>query len=127
MAASVEGRVPLLDHRIVEFAFSLPATFNPLGGQDKGLFKKVLARYVPREVLNRSKEGFNAPMQSWVERYRKVIEDELLGQAVPLLKDLVDMKVIESWLETPKRRRQAGESLYSLYLLNRWLRIHVNS
>uniref|UniRef100_UPI0040487F01 asparagine synthase-related protein n=1 Tax=Shewanella sp. TaxID=50422 RepID=UPI0040487F01 len=127
MAASVEGRVPLLDHRIVEFAFSLPARLNPLSGKDKGLFKQALGRYVPREVLDRSKEGFNAPMHSWVERDPKVIQDELLGQAVPALNELVDLKVVESWLETPKRRRPAGESLYSLYLLNRWLRIHGHS
>lgn len=127
MAASVEGRVPLLDHRIVEFAFSLPAVLNPLGGQDKGLFKRALGRYVPREVLGRSKEGFNAPMHAWVERDPKVIKDELLGQAVPALNDLVDLKVVETWIETPKRRRQAGESLFSLYILNRWLRIHGHS
>lgn len=124
MAASVEGRVPLLDHRIVEFAYSLPADLNPLGGQDKGLFKRVLERYVPREVLDRGKEGFNAPMHAWVERDPKAIRDELLGQATPSLKDLVDLRVVESWLGTSERRRPAGESLYALYLLNRWLRIH---
>lgn len=124
MAASVEGRVPLLDHRIVEFAFSLPPTLNPLDGQDKGLFKRVLANYVPHGVLNRSKEGFNAPMHDWVERDPKMIRDELLGQAVPAIKNLIDLKVIEWYLETPERRRPAGESLYAMYLLNRWLRIH---
>lgn len=127
MAASVEGRVPLLDHRIVEFAFSLPATLNPLGEKDKGLFKRVLERYVPHEVLDRSKEGFNAPMHAWVEHDPKSIRDELLGQAVPEVKDMVDLKVVESWLEKPEWRRPAGESLYALYLLNRWLRIQGKS
>lgn len=124
MAASVEGRVPLLDHRIVEFAFSLPETFNPLGGQDKGLFKRVLERYVPRAVLDRSKEGFNAPMHAWVERDPTAIREELLGNATAELKDLVDLKVVETWLASPERRRPAGESLYAMYLLNRWLRLH---
>jgi asparagine synthase (glutamine-hydrolysing) len=84
----------------------------------------VLERYVPREVLDRSKEGFNAPMHAWVERDPKAIREELLGNATPMLKDLVDLKVVESWLASPERRRPAGESLYAMYLLNRWLRIH---
>ncbi|GAB3443625.1 asparagine synthase (glutamine-hydrolyzing) [Massilia solisilvae] len=125
MAASVEGRVPLLDHRIVEFAFSLPLHLNPLGGKDKGLFKRVLERYVPREVLVRGKEGFNAPMHEWVEKDPKAIREELLGCAVPLLKDMIDLQVVEAWLDAPERRRPAGESLYALYLLNRWLRHHI--
>jgi asparagine synthase (glutamine-hydrolysing) len=124
MAASVEGRVPLLDHRVVEFAYSLPATINPLWGEDKGLFKRVLGEYLPGSILERVKEGFNAPMNSWVERDPGMIREELLEATAPAVAGLVDLGVVERWLAEPRSRRIAGESLYALYLLNRWLRLH---
>lgn len=121
MAASVEGRVPLLDHRIVEFAFSLPEDVNLLRGEQKGLFKEVLAGRLPNELLFREKEGFNAPIHSWVERWPDRLKDELLGATSPTIAEMVDVGVVESWLADPKRRRCGGASLYALFVLNRWL------
>ena len=125
MAASVEGRLPLLDHRLVEFAFSLPSNMNPLAGKDKGLFKHVLAKYVPREILSRSKEGFNAPVNEWVENNINKIRNELLGNSALFLKEMFDFKSVELWLDSPEKRRFSGDTLYSMYLLNRWIRIHT--
>lgn len=121
MAASVEGRVPLLDHRLVEFAFSLPSTLNPLDGKDKGLFKKILKNHLPKEVLTRKKEGFNAPMNEWVERDPHAIREEILGNTAPILKNIFKIKVLEDWLQNPKTRYIAGDTIFSIYLLNKWL------
>ena len=126
MAASVEGRVPLLDHRLVEFAFSLPSDFNPLGGKDKGLFKELLVNYLPKEILNRKKEGFNAPMNNWVESDPRLIQEELLGNTSPILKNLLNFKIIENWLQNSKKRQVAGDTIFSIYILNKWLSLKTN-
>ena len=66
MAVSIEGREPLLDHRLVEFAFNLPPRLRrgPLG--PKHLLKKILYSYVPRELVDRPKQGFAIPLDSWL-------------------------------------------------------------
>lgn len=123
MAASVEGRVPLLDHRIVEFAYSLPAHVNISGGKEKGLFNSVLDEYMPASVLSREKEGFNAPMSDWSTKLSDRIDQEMKALH-PSLERLVDSEVIERWRRHLRKRKYAGESLYALYTLNRWLRAH---
>ena len=66
MAHSVEGRVPFLDHRIAEFALTLPAELHEAAGKiGKRLVKEVAARRMPREVVYRRKKGFRAPVSEW--------------------------------------------------------------
>jgi len=87
MAVGLEGREPLLDHRIVEFALRLPLALRrgPLG--TKHLLRRVLYRYVPRSMLERPKQGFAIPMSKW-----------LRGELAPLLDDFL----------APERIRGAG-------------------
>ena len=66
MAASVELRVPFLDHRLVEFAARLPISFKLRGGETKYLLKKAMARYLPRDVIYRTKKGFPVPVADWL-------------------------------------------------------------
>jgi asparagine synthase (glutamine-hydrolysing) len=65
MAVSLEAREPLLDHRLVEFAARLPANMRLRGGSGKWLMKRALRRYLPDEVLNRTKMGFVTPVSAW--------------------------------------------------------------
>jgi asparagine synthase (glutamine-hydrolysing) len=76
MATSIEGREPLLDHRLVEAAFALPLHLKrgPLG--PKHILKDILYRYVPRTLVDRPKRGFAVPMNEW-----------LLGPLRPFLRD----------------------------------------
>jgi asparagine synthase (glutamine-hydrolysing) len=67
MAVSLEGRVPLLDHRLVEYAAHLPSQWKIRNGERKYIFKKALEPYLPHEVLYRKKEGFGAPLSDWLE------------------------------------------------------------
>jgi asparagine synthase (glutamine-hydrolysing) len=66
MAASVEGRVPLLDHEFVEAAVSAPAPLKYRGYERKRLLKKIAARVLPGEIVDRKKKGFCAPIQDWL-------------------------------------------------------------
>ncbi len=67
MMASVETRPPLIDHRVVEFMFSLPPKYRIKGNRQKYLLKKVAERYLPKKVVNRPKAPFGSPLRSWIK------------------------------------------------------------
>lgn len=66
MAVSLEGRVPFLDHRLVEFAWRVPTEFKVRNGRGKWLLREVLDQYVPRELMERPKKGFGIPLEQWL-------------------------------------------------------------
>jgi asparagine synthase (glutamine-hydrolysing) len=81
MACGLEGRDPLLDHRLAEFALSLPLAMRrgPLGA--KHLMRKILYKYVPREILERPKQGFGVPLSRWLRGDLAGLVDEYLSPA----------------------------------------------
>ena len=81
MANSVELRVPLLDHKILEFAAALPPTIKVRGFNTKYLLKKVLRNRVPKPILDRPKAGFPVPYESWLQKdLRGWVRDILLDR-----------------------------------------------
>jgi len=78
MAYSLEARVPLLDHRIVEFAARLPMEYKVRGGETKFLLRKVLYRHVPKELIDRPKMGFGIPVNRWLRNELRPLLDEYL-------------------------------------------------
>lgn len=126
MAASVEGRVPLIDHRLVELAFSLPVRINLLDGEPKGLLKRVMRDRLPPELLSRKKEGFNAPDAAWLRNDRGIdLAGELLGARTSILDGLLDPKALEALLSSPEARQRSGSMLFALFVFNRWHRAQL--
>ncbi len=80
MACSLEARVPLLDHRVVEFAARLPMEFKVRGGEKKYPLRKALYGLVPRKLLDRPKMGFGIPLGRWLRNELRPLLSEYLGE-----------------------------------------------
>lgn len=81
MAVSLEGRIPLLDHRVAEFAWSLPQHMKRREGVGKWLLKELVYRHVPRTIMDRPKQGFAVPLAQWLRTDLRDWADALLQPA----------------------------------------------
>lgn len=80
MATSVEARVPFLDHKLVEFAMTIPQEMKYKNGETKHILKRALAGVVPDRVLQRKKKGFAAPVKEWMlDRLGGFLEDAVMN------------------------------------------------
>jgi asparagine synthase (glutamine-hydrolysing) len=95
MAVSLEGRVPYLDHRIVEFTAQLPLALKYKDKVNKYLLKKITARYLPASLMERPKRGFGMPLQAWFGPLLTKRLQELVSTEQPYLKELIDFNVLE--------------------------------
>ena len=120
MAFSLESRLPLLDYRIVELAFSVPARLRFAEGKPKHLFRKAIQGIVPAPVLERrDKMGFPVPIYEWFKgELRPFVEDILLGEKTRT-RGFFNMKTVEHCLQS---ERPFGRTLWGLLSLELWFR-----
>ncbi|MBA4395015.1 MAG: asparagine synthetase B, partial [Desulfobacca sp.] len=124
MGVSLEARVPLLDHRVVQFAWQLPLPMKLRKGQEnsKWLLRQVLYQYVPRTLIERPKAGFAVPIDSWLRGPLREWSESLLDETRLRQESFFDPKPIrEKWREHLSGRRNWQYPLWDVLMFQSWL------
>ena len=127
MANSLEVRSPLLDHKVVEFAASVPAGFKFRGTTSKYLVKRYLERSLPASLVHRPKQGFSIPLARWLRSdLREIAHDLLLSERARRRGYFVADTVRAMWEAHQSGRRDHAHRLWALMMLELWLRLFVD-
>ncbi|HKO62557.1 MAG TPA: asparagine synthase (glutamine-hydrolyzing) [Pyrinomonadaceae bacterium] len=128
MAVSLEARVPLLDHKLIEFVTRIPAGMKMSGLETKHIFKQAVSDLIPAEILNRPKQGFGIPLQQWINRQlRGRIRDTLNDPRTQQRGYVSKSHVAVLLKEHENGRRDHSMALWSLLMLELWHRNFVDT
>lgn len=128
MAHGLETRVPFLDHRLVEWAFTLPAAHKVRGTEGKRLVKQAMEPLLPRAVLYRSKQGFNVPMSAWMRGALREFVRDHLGTARFRQRGLFRPAGVDALLDAHFSGKADGANrIMALLMLELWFRQFVDA
>ncbi len=121
MAAGLEVRVPLLDHRVVEFTSKLPVSHKLRNGKGKYIAKKLLCNYVPRELVERPKMGFGVPIAQWLKKDLKNLLNDYLSPAHLKREARLDYKIVSKMVhEHMSGKTNHQHRLWALLMWEMW-------
>ncbi len=128
MAGSLEARVPLLDHKVIDFVTRIPASMKLTGHETKHLFKRAIKDLVPEEILNRPKQGFGVPIQEWINQQLRDRLRDTLREPRTRQRGYVEPAYLDVLLDEHERgRRDHSMALWALLMLELWHRQFVDS
>ena len=127
MACSLEVRVPLLDHRLVEFAWTLPLSLKIRGGQGKWILRQVVHKYVPQNLVERPKSGFAIPLRQWLRGPLREWAESLLDDRKLRQEGFFNSKPIrQKWQEHLSGKRNRQSELWDVLMFESWLDAQKN-
>jgi len=122
MSNSLETRVPLLDHRIVEFAAQLPSSMKIYQGSGKLILRELLDRYIPRKLIERPKSGFGVPIGEWLKGPLKGWAEDLLTEQKLKNEEFFNVKKVRSvWEQHSSGKKNQQYQLWSVLMFQAWL------
>ena len=128
MAVSLEARVPLLDHELIEFVARMPASLKMRGDESKYIFKRAVADLVPKEILTRSKQGFGVPIGEWIndqlrERTHDTLRDRVTRERGYFRPEYIDVLLAEH----ERGRRDHSAALWTVLMFELWCRAFIDN
>jgi asparagine synthase (glutamine-hydrolysing) len=122
MANSLEVRVPLLDHKVLEFAASLPVNYKLRGFTTKYILKEAFNERIPQQILDRKKTGFPVPVESWISNELKDFVRDVLLDRKTLERGYFQKKFVEDLIADGPQREKHASDIFSLLTLELWHR-----
>ncbi len=126
MAHSLEGRAPFLDHRLVEFAWSIPPEMKQRSGMDKYILRQAFRRAIPDMVWRRKKSGFELPMAEWMRSDLRPLVEEAVSPAAVRARGLLDAGQVSRLYHQFLKGESHYLRVWSLVVLEHWLRQYVD-
>jgi len=122
MSVGLETRIPFLDHRVIEFTWSLPASMKQRRNQGKWLLRRILHHYVPPALVERPKKGFAAPIAEWLRGPLRVWSESLLGETRLRREGFFESdKLRQRWQEHLSGKRDWSLGLWHVLMFQAWL------